>query len=831
MAFGPAYGTTGGSGGAIEVFIKKNGDPAIFSDTTARDTYFNANSDEKQKIATLKQAAAIGSADDITAAYILENLKWVPIATNFKGDKGDQGPAGTGVDPSVLDDGGLPKWDSSSQKFISSGLTSTESGEIKMAPNSLHFGHHKMSSSVADVTFTNVDQGEHYSFVFQTMKPGDKDAFIREISPTVDEVVRVAGKDSDVTNPENTVTIDSDEVFYGGTFELAQDTQAVLLEMYDTANPSELIWREDIGDLAAGEQDIVFSVPFKCKAGFKYTMKLKSSTGDLIAKGTGTNFAWKIRRAKMFTKKVAKEEWVNSLERVKDIEASGGNLVVTLEDDSKKQLPISTSGTSNNINTVVFTSDITPDTSTFLDRTPVFIFTGSTQAEVGLLSLDDVPSGQNIEVLVSNHATQDVGVIVSAANSDVIDTANIQTITLPRGYSILFVSDAASNKWHTVKLETVGSGPSTTYVTNVSTAGNGKDITIYYSNNTNVTISLDGYIADITKLDDAVTQLQRKIQAKTKFFSYKGSTVPKLPKGNRAGYYLTMFGITQNLDMTTPTTASTPSEGTVFFIDNASPTYSITLTSGNPGETIAGGTSFNIPGDTVAWFVYNSGNWQELFSGYLPISYKHLLNEIKTSMVSDDSLLPYVQVQGDDDNTVINSKSIKFIGSTVAADSTDASKALVTIDPLTIINPDGTEFSDVEKVKLVGMELKPDPSGIHKLYVLDNQNLPKPVDTNAHAIFSTSTVVPDVMDFSTLPVFKGGRVTVHKNNDDAEFVYIFLPPGQGTDTERVGELGGLPAIWTKSTKDYNINGNIETYTVLKSPYAFHERDLTLVLYP
>jgi hypothetical protein len=97
--------------------------------------------------------------------------------------------------------------------------------------------------------------------------------------------------------------------------------------------------------------------------------------------------------------------------------------------------------------------------------------------------------------------------------------------------------------------------------------------------------------------------------------------------------------------------------------------------------------------------------------------------------------------------------------------------------------------------------------------------------TSAYALFQADATSPPTLP-PGLPVYRGGRVQLHKDTDTPEYAFIFLPPGEGGKVEKVSESGGLASIWAKESKVYDG----KTYTVLRSPYPFVEHDLTLFLH-
>lgn len=903
MAFGPAYGSGGGTG-AVEIFIKKDGTPAIFANTGARDTYFNANADEMTDIRGLQQAVGIGTANQITAAYINENNKWVPVATNFKGDTGAtgaNGQNGAGIDPSKLTAGSIPVWDATQQKLVDSGITSPDEGSIKMSPNSLTFGLHTMSSAIEDVTFTNSQTGKNFSPVWQELAPDEKDAWMRDVH-SQETVVRVPPGTADVINPVNDVTIDADEVFLGGSFVTTQTHTNMELTFYNVPD-NELIWKYELGTLTGGVHPVIFDVPFKVNAGYKYKVHLTSKDGDVTVKGpnagTGLPFSWQIERAKFTDIKIASQNWVNELDTIdnitvignqltlhkrdgttpvltlpsgisgtyiKNVAVIGNDLVITHQDDTTTSIDLSaqqnvsvngiglsgdrltytyTDGSSgdlllpaaspkNDVNLNIITSNYTINIADVLDKPSFYLYKGTGSSNLTLPDTASIPTGQNVIIYVDNASTSNITTLASAGNT--IETS-LSQIIVPSHETMLLISDKGNSTWHYVHLEKAGGGTSPTgnYVTSVQTTQDQKGVVIYYSDNTSTTLSLAGFSADLAGLSTALGVLKNQLKSRTKFYVYSGSTLPTVPTGARGGYYLTFHNLAGNIALPAPVTASVIGDGVTYFVDNNDDNYAVNI-SAKAGETVDGKAAFQVPANTASWFVRNGTDWQLLYSGYLPDSYKHLVTELKASFLLDKSFLRNVKLQGDDPNTVLDCTSLEFPEAKIKADPNDAFKGIIefpakTGQGITFVNPDGSIHSNT-KFKLVGMEIVDPGDGTPpKLIMLTNHNVPSPTQSDAYAFFSDQPSAPATLNFQSLPLYRGGRVTVHKTNTDPEYVYILLPPGQSEPTNRIGELGGLPAYWSKESKNYPVNGNARVYEVFRSPYPFHESDVTFVLYP
>ncbi|CAL9981018.1 hypothetical protein VPHK449_0059 [Vibrio phage K449] len=344
----PSIGSGRGSGVAATLFQKKDGTDAIFASTGARDAYFRTNPDELKKIGN--SPVGIGTADAITAAYVYDKGKanWRAALSNLRGKPGAKGKPGSGIEPSLFSEGSIPKWDSAKQELVDSGLISPESGELMVAPSSILFGNHSMSSSVENVVFRNKHTHRVYAPVWQEVAPGQKTAYLRAYDANIEKVVRVPAGDIDVINPVNSgVTIDKDEIFLGGEFILSQPATKLMLEVFDTLD-GELVWRQRLGDHSAGSLTVTFKVPFDVRKGFSYDIKLLSEDGsDVVAKSNAnTGFSWTISRATWKDSAIATQDWVNDLSLAESFDIEDGKLKITFTDGAVQalELPAGTGG-------------------------------------------------------------------------------------------------------------------------------------------------------------------------------------------------------------------------------------------------------------------------------------------------------------------------------------------------------------------------------------------------------------------------------------------------------------------------------------------------------
>lgn len=337
---------------------------------------------------------------------------------------------------------------------------------------------------------------------------------------------------------------------------------------------------------------------------------------------------------------------------------------------------------------------------------------------------------------------------------------------------------------------------------------------------------------DLDNLDVKTEALAKRLSEVHNYFVYRGKDAPTFPVDINAGYFGSLYALTKRIEITLPNPAGAH-DGTHFFLKNEDKNNSVRLEAPT-GVTIKGGTAINVPPQNTIWLVRKGDDWLELLSGYLPTSYNAFLSDIKSYLATDATFLKALGIQNDDPNSApLEVKSLEFHQCDVEHDPNDASRAI--INPrlgVDFINPDNSRINKVTAVKLVGMEIKATTDGTPpKLILLDHSNVPQPSTASAYAFFDASATPPGSVAFQSLPVFRGGRVTVHKDTTNPEYAYIMIPPGEATDAERIGELGGMPSYWSKQSKVYTIGGQHRTYTVFRSPYKFHETDVTLVIYP
>lgn len=781
------------------------------------------------------------------------------------GDIVAKGPvAGTGVEfswtarralwedrlvPSVeknLLSGTIPVWNSLENRLESTGISSVD-GDLITGPEGLKMGAVKVTSSESGLTITPPGSNNGEKILTQSVSGGSETAYIRkygaskEITISTDDSEDLTGTISFAIVPNDNISVSTISVF---------PTVPLALMKVEAFNPDgDEVWSQTFYRVdGRSEQELLVGTSPDFKKGIRYlfvvTGQAQSANDVFQLKGKNNVPYGRLGVISWTGEELATKTWVTAQGSVVNNPAS-----LYIKDFTD--------------------STYSPSQDLFFDQRTLFTYKGVGD---GSLVLPVLPSNSGVTdtySLVKNLSENRGTLTLRASGTNSIGDASFPSFTLPYNFTAMILTNVEDSKWLIIVLEgevltktvkdvveksdksgvtirftnntskdidfPVGNtlDPSKV-VKNISPNNNGKDLTIFYYDDSNVTVKLDGWTSDIAGLQNSINKLKNKLNSRTKFFVYAGATAPVIPKGTRGGYYLTFAGLTSDIDITTPSTSSNISDGTIFFIDNDSDQYSVNIAPGKTGQTFDGSPSVQVLPNTVAWFIKDNGNWHTLFSGYLPSSFKHMVTEVKANLLADDTFLRDIQVQGDQPSAdVLSCDKLEFAGCKVAADPKDSRRGIITVDSgISFVNPDGSSVTNT-KFKLVGMEVKDPGDGTPpKIHLLTDHGTPAPHPTSAYAFFSTDKDAPGTVPFQTLPVFRGGRVTVHKDTTAPQYVYIMLPPGEGDDAERVGELGGLPAYWAKQSKDYTVGvGQVRTYTVFRSPYPFTEKDVTLVIYP
>lgn len=547
---------------------------------------------------------------------------------------------GSGIQMEGLVDKDIPIWDATKNRLVPSGATSDD-GSVTIAPDSLHFGDHKMSSSPQNVIFTNTTTNKHYSPLWQVVDKNTDKAYMRDYGD-VTEVVRVPYADTNVIDPEDNVIATDDELFLGGHFWLSSPATNVYLEIVEG---SLLRWRQKLGDLVAGKQDVVFDVPLDIRDPYSYTVKLRSEDGPITAKGAGGKFSWSVIRALWTEKRI-------------------------LTEDDK--LP--------------------PGTDHSADITALQGETSNLKARADVLRSD-------------------------------VDT-NQQTLAQ-------IIGGVKGRVWHGRYPKWNGAWP-----------------------------------------DDA-----------------------------HELYILNLYAMTGTQQLILPTAVTGTMDGAIVGIFNEDSNDAIRVTSPAGSKFDQGTTAHNIPKGNFAMFVNVKDVWSKFMSGYVPYAEINLINSMQSALKSRGLLHTTEDIR-------------KLVGTHQVG--------------MIFVNPDGSEVDNITKVQLVGMQITdPSVTGSTAKITLQHGAIITPTSkTSAYAFYSSSPNAPDIVPPAGTKVFRGGTVHVSKSNDDPEYVYILIPPGEGADIKTIGESGGLPAVWAKQSKIYSGRN----YIVYRSPYPYKERDVVFNLH-
>lgn len=321
---------------------------------------------------------------------------------------------------------------------------------------------------------------------------------------------------------------------------------------------------------------------------------------------------------------------------------------------------------------------------------------------------------------------------------------------------------------------------------------------------------------DIDAIKKELGAVEHRTDSLQGVFNYRGTSIPTFPSDPKSAYFINFYGSqnkSENLPLPAPSGGALK-PGAIVYVANEDINTNIRVSSTT--GSIDGASALNVPPGNFLLVAKKPGGWQNLASGFIPSSMKRIELDIKSKLLKDPNELTSL---ASDLSSAL--EKLGFVKGSAGGGG------------VTLINPDGSRHK-VTELKLVDMQVVDPGDGTPpKLVHMDqHHDKPKPSSTSAYAFFSASPTPPEKAGaFTSLPVYRDGKVTVHKDTGDPQYVYILLPPGEGDDVQRVGEVGGLPSYWAKQSKDYPNRGQSRVYTVLRSPYKFHEQDLTFVLYP
>ncbi|CAM0010800.1 hypothetical protein VPHK436_0056 [Vibrio phage K436] len=211
------------------------------------------------------------------------------------------------LDIKSLKDGSVPVFNAKTGELVDSGVFAKD-GDLTIAPNTLRFGTHEMSSSPENVMFYNTATDNHYAPLWQEVAPNTQLGYIRALS-TARDITRNALINKVLTNPDFIVPVKKNETVWSITIYLDQPTKAIEMKVLG-ANKlmGRSIWR---GDYAAGEHELVLKTPWDFRKGVTYRVQVSDPDGgDIKLKGSSTLPYWKISRSVWTELVIADRTWV-----------------------------------------------------------------------------------------------------------------------------------------------------------------------------------------------------------------------------------------------------------------------------------------------------------------------------------------------------------------------------------------------------------------------------------------------------------------------------------------------------------------------------------------
>ena len=191
-ALPPAYGGDGTGIGALPYAIRStDSQPAIFTSTALRDTYYTNNpGDLTGDLAQRRAAVGVGPTDGdpvgVTAAFIRNatNTGWEAIATNFVGQTGPAGPAGPAGDPGIdfntLTPNSLVRTNAANDALVTSSLTELttqiDSTKMLLVPDSqgVMFGAIQVTNGGFNIAATTLDNRTFFPIASELTTPGSQ---------------------------------------------------------------------------------------------------------------------------------------------------------------------------------------------------------------------------------------------------------------------------------------------------------------------------------------------------------------------------------------------------------------------------------------------------------------------------------------------------------------------------------------------------------------------------------------------------------------------------------------------------------------------------------
>lgn len=338
-------------------------------------------------------------------------------------------PEGKGLDLSGLKDGSVPVYNAVSGELVDSGVLAGE-GDITMAPNSLKFGTHVMSSTPENVIYENTSTGHYYAPIWQEVVAGVNKAYLRALS-TARDITRNSHDERELTNPDFVVPVKKDETVFKATIKLSRPAKGIRVEVFSGGKFAGRIVKT--GTIAAGEQTLTLTPPWDFRKGTDYTIKLRDPSGDILyVLGSSTLPFWKINRSVWTELPLATQKWVAAQIALLNTQFTGianqftalgtktdntQTQVVNLQNDVKGKLYTMDEIIQNLKGMGYLKPDVKPDPGTKASIRAYVFFQASPSTPTAIPPAAQAHSGTDFTVSKANDDPEYVFVLVPLADS------------------------------------------------------------------------------------------------------------------------------------------------------------------------------------------------------------------------------------------------------------------------------------------------------------------------------------------------------------------------------------------------------------------------------
>lgn len=235
-----------------------------------------------------------------------------------------------------LKNGSVPVYDAQTGELIDSGVFAKD-GDLTMAPNSLKFGTHELSSTGEGSAFHNLATDKVYSPLWQEVAPGSTVGHIRAYSSARD-IVRNARTAKVLTNPEFLIPVKKDETVYSIYVNFEEAASAIEIEILQAGKlMTRAKWN---GPFQAGEKRLDLKPSWDFRKDNTYTARITNPNGgDIKLRGDATTPYWKINRSTWKELIIADRTWVAAqLKPITDAAAALSQQVTNIQNDIKGKI-------------------------------------------------------------------------------------------------------------------------------------------------------------------------------------------------------------------------------------------------------------------------------------------------------------------------------------------------------------------------------------------------------------------------------------------------------------------------------------------------------------